>query len=130
LAAKREQLASNEAREHFHDRLAEFAEPVSFAKVVLLAAALYLCFRRRRSRFLEHAGFSMHTVSFMLLSSIALMIALRFRFWLGAYVFLIMGLVSLWQFAYLAVAIRRFYLNTGRWVHECYRWPPRCCCMC
>jgi hypothetical protein len=115
LAAKHDHLASDERREHFHDQLAEFAEPVSFANVVLLAAALYLCFRHRRSRFLEHAAFSMHSVSFMLLSSIALMIALRFRFWLGAYVFLFMALVSLWQFAYLAIAIRRFYLNSGRW---------------
>ena len=38
-----------------------------------------------------------------------------FGFWLGGYLFLIMGLVSLWQFAYLAVAIRRFYLAAGRW---------------
>ena len=115
LAAKREQLKSDEAREHFHDRLAEFAEPVSFANVLLLAAVLHLCFHLRRRRFLEHAAFSMHAVSFMLLSSVTLMFALRFRFWLGVYMFLIMALVSLWQFAYLAVAIRRFYLNTGRW---------------
>jgi hypothetical protein len=26
-----------------------------------------------------------------------------------------MNLISLWQFAYVAVAIRRFYLATGRW---------------
>jgi hypothetical protein len=37
-------------------------------------------------------------------------IAIRFRFWLGGYLFLAMCLISLWQFAYLAVAIRRFYL--------------------
>ena len=115
LAAKRERLTSDEAREHFHDRLAEFAEPVSFANVLLLAAALQVCFHLRRHRFLEHAAFSMHAVSFMLLSSVTLMFALRFRFWLGVYMFLIMALVSLWQFAYVAVAIRRFYLSTGRW---------------
>lgn len=57
----------------------------------------------------------MHVVSFVLLSSVTLLIAIRFRFWLGGYLFLVMGLISLWQFAYLAVAIRRFYLDAGRW---------------
>ena len=37
------------------------------------------------------------------------------RLWLGAYLFLVFGLVSLWQFAYMAAAIRRFYLAAGRW---------------
>jgi hypothetical protein len=115
FAAKRERLTSDETREHFHDRLAEFAEPVSFANVLLLAAALHLGFHSRRRRFLEHAAFSMHAVSFVLLSSVTLMLAIRVRMWLGAYLFLVMALVSLWQFAYLAVAIRRFYLTTGRW---------------
>jgi hypothetical protein len=45
LAAKREQLAGEAARERFHDRLAAFAQPVSFANVVLLAATLHLGFR-------------------------------------------------------------------------------------
>jgi len=153
LAAKQATLASEAARERFHGRLAAFAQPVSFANVVLLAAALHLCFRRkrrrflehaafsmhvvsfvllssvtlllavtlhlgfhwRRRRFLEHAAFSMHIVSFVLLSSVALQIAIRLRFWLGGYLFLVMGLVALWQFVYLAVAIRRFYLAAGRW---------------
>lgn len=115
FAAEKDRLTSDEAREHFHDRLAEFAEPVSFTNVLLLAAALHLCFRFTRRRFLEHAAFSMHAVSFVLLSSVALILTLRFRFYLGKYVFLIMALVSLWQFAYLAVAVRRFYLNAGRW---------------
>jgi hypothetical protein len=75
---------------------------------------LHLFFRRRR-RFLEDAAFSMHVVSFVLLSSLTIMLAIRLRFWLGGYLFLIMGLVGLWQFAYLAVAIRRFYLAAGRW---------------
>ena len=76
---------------------------------------LYLVFHSRRRRFLEHAAFSMHVVSFVLLSSVTLLITIRFRYWLGGYVFLIMNLVALWQFAYLAVAIRRFYLAAGRW---------------
>jgi Protein of unknown function (DUF3667) len=115
LAAKNAAVAGDRARERFHDRLAAFAQPVSFANVVLLAGALHLCFRRQRHRFLEHAAFSMHFVSFVLLSSLALMLAIRLRFWLGGYVLLAMALISLWQFAYLAIAIRRFYLQAGRW---------------
>jgi hypothetical protein len=108
-------LASDAARERFHDRLAAFAQPLSFANVVLLAAALHLCFRRSRPRFLEHAAFSMHVVSFVLLSSLTLVVAVRFRFWLYGYLYLVIVLIALWQFAYLAVAIRRFYLPVGRW---------------
>jgi hypothetical protein len=115
LAAKKEQLAGDAAREHFHSRLAAFAQPVSFANVILLAAALHLAFWRKRRRFLEHAAFSMHVVSFFLLSSVTLLVAVRLRWWLGGYLFLIFFLFSLWQFAYLTVAIRRFYLSTGHW---------------
>jgi hypothetical protein len=115
FAAKKERLTSEAACARFHDRLAAFAQPISFANVLLLAVTLHFGFRWRRRRFLEHAAFSMHVVSFVLLSSLTLLIAIRFRFWLGGYLFLIMGLVLLWQFAYLAVAIRRFYLPAGRW---------------
>lgn len=115
FAAKKERLASEAARARFHDRLAAFAQPVSFANVLLLAATLHLGFRWRRRRFLEHAAFSMHVVSFVLLSSVTLVIAIRLRFWLGGYLFLVMGLVALWQFAYLVAAIRRFYLPAGGW---------------
>jgi hypothetical protein len=115
VAAKREQLASEAAREHFHARLAAFAQPVSFTNVVLLAATLHLVFRWKRRRFLEHAAFSMHAVSFVLLSSVTLFVAIGLRFWLGGYLFLTFGLLGLWQFAYLTVAIRRFYLAKGQW---------------
>jgi hypothetical protein len=115
VAAKREQLASEAARERFHGRLAAFAEPVSFTNVVLLAATLHLLFRRKRRRFLEHAAFSMHAVSFVLLSSVTLFVAIGLRFWLGGYLYLTFGLLGLWQFAYLTVAIRRFYLARGQW---------------
>jgi hypothetical protein len=114
FTAKQARLTSDVSRERFHDRLAAFAQPVSFANVLMLAVTLHLAFHWRRRRFLEHAAFSMHIVSFVLLSSVTLLIAIRLRFWLGGYLFLVMGLVALWQFAYLAVAIRRFYLAAGR----------------
>jgi hypothetical protein len=115
VAEKHEQLSSDAARERFHDRLEAFAEPVSFTNVVLLAAALHLVFRRKRRRFLEHVAFSMHALSFVLLSSLASFVAVRLRSSLGGYLFLTFGLVFLWQFAYLTIAIRRFYLANGRW---------------
>jgi hypothetical protein len=115
LAAKREKLASEAARERFHERLAAFAQPVSFTNVVLLAATLHLVFRSKRRRFLEHAAFSMHVVSFVLLSSLTLLIAIGLRSWLGVYLFLTFGLLGLWHFIYLTVAIRRFYLARGQW---------------
>jgi hypothetical protein len=114
LASKRALLESEGARERFHHQLATFAEPVSFANVLLLAAALHLCFRRNH-RFLEDAAFSMHVVSFVLLSSLTLVLALKVRYWLGSFIFVVLVLVGLWHFAYLAVAIRRFYLTAGRW---------------
>ena len=40
MAAKRAALASDAARERFHDRLAAFTQPVSFTNVVLLTAIL------------------------------------------------------------------------------------------
>ena len=115
LAAKEERLRGEAARERFHNRLAAFAQPVSFTNVVLLAATLQLVFWRKRRRFLEHVAFSMHVVSFVLLSSLTMLVARSLRFWLGGYLFLTFGLVGLWQFAYLAVSIRRFYLPKGQW---------------
>ena len=64
MAAKQEQLETEEARERFHDRLDAFVQPASFANVVLLAATLHLAFWWKRRRFLEHAAFSMHVFSF------------------------------------------------------------------
>jgi hypothetical protein len=115
LAAKRQRVESDAARERFHDRLAAFAQPLSFTNVVLLAAALHLGFLWKRRRFLEHLAFSMHVVSFVLLSSVLLFGIVLLRFWLGRFVFLGLLLVSLLQFGYLTVAIRRFYLPDGRW---------------
>jgi hypothetical protein len=115
MAAKAAKLQTDEARERFHDRMAAFAQPASFANVFLLAAALHLVFRRTSRRFLEHAAFSMHVVSFVLLSSGLQFFAIGVRSWLGGYVFLALLLVVVLQFAYLAVAIRRFYLPSGRW---------------
>lgn len=57
----------------------------------------------------------MHVFSFVLLSGALLSVAFRLRDWLPLNFYLTILLCSAWQFAYLAVAIRRFYLSTGRW---------------
>jgi hypothetical protein len=102
-------LTSQAAANRFHRLLNQFAQPLSFTNVVLLALALYLVFRRRRTLLLDHAVFSMHLVSFVLLSSLAGLPA----FWLSETNEwaspLIILMVCLWQFAYIATAIRRFY---------------------
>jgi uncharacterized protein DUF3667 len=115
MAAKQVQLETEEARTHFHDRLAAFVQPASFTTVFLLAAVLHLAFRRQRRRFLEDVAFSMHVFSFVLLSSVILFVAFRLRGWLPINFYLTIVLFSVWQFAYLAVAIRRFYLTAGGW---------------
>ena len=89
-------------------------QPASFANVILLAATLHLAFRWKRRRFLEHAAFSMHVFSFVL-SSVLLFVAIRLRQWLPIHPFVTILLFALWQFAYLAVAMRRFYLTAGGW---------------
>ena len=115
MAAKQQELAEEAARERFQDRLAAFVQPASFTNVILLAAVLHLAFRRQRRRFLEHAAFSMHVFSFVLLSSVMLFVAFRLRGWLPINFYLTIVLFSVWQFAYLAVAIRRFYLTSRGW---------------
>jgi hypothetical protein len=115
MAAKQEELETQAGRERFHDRLAAFVQPASFTNVILLAAVLHLAFRRQRRRFLEDVAFSMHVFSFVLLSSVILFVAFRLHGWLPINFFLTIVLFSLWQFAYLAVAIQRFYLTAGGW---------------
>ena len=66
------ELESEAARVVFHRKLEAVAEPLSFANVALLALVLALLFHRRRPMLVEHAVFSMHLVSFILLSTLAL----------------------------------------------------------
>jgi hypothetical protein len=109
---------TNDVRDRFNDMLNALATPLSFTTVVLLALALYVCFHRRRSLLVEHAVFSMHYFSFVLLTSLLNVVGSKLG--LGVFFLVVMLAVSLWQFAYLAVAIRRFYLpDSKRWL----AWP-------
>lgn len=120
LAEKEESaaLASDAVRERFHARLNSFAQPLSFANVFLLAAALYMFFRRERGLLIDHVAFSMHFVSFVLLSSIVLKPGISMLKVFALAIAFILA-VSLWQFIYLAIAIRRFYFMVG----AAPRWP-------
>lgn len=105
-------LTSETVREKFHRQLESFAQPLSFTNVLLLALALYLLFRRRRRLFVEHAAFSMHFVSFVLFSSLLFLpIPRLIEIGWTAIVPPAILVVVLWQFAYLAVAIRHFYFS-------------------
>ena len=102
--------APDDVTRRFRDALSDFATPVSFASVVLLAIVLYALFRRRRRLFVEHAVLSMHYFSFVLLSSLIYVIARK----LGLFesivgLLLVMVGVTVWQAGYLVVALRRFY---------------------
>jgi hypothetical protein len=104
-------LTSDVVRERFHRKLNQFVQPLSFANVVLLSLALFVLFRRRRRLLLHHAVFSIHLMSFILASSLGLMPAV----WLLENDYssglAIIFAVSIWQFAYVAAATRRFYFT-------------------
>ena len=105
-------LESESARERFHAALERVAEPLSFANVVMLAIALYAIFHRRRRLFAEHGAFSLHFLSFVLFSSLVFALVPLLMKWGWSQIVLPLLLpVVVWQFAYLAIAIRRFYLG-------------------
>ena len=99
------------AKQRFHDRLRQFAQPLAFGNVLFLAAGLFLLFRSRSPYYVDHLVFSMHAVTFVLLSSVMLVPAIRINE-SARWVALVMILtVAIWQFAYLTTAIRRMYYS-------------------
>jgi uncharacterized protein (TIGR03382 family) len=92
----------------FGDALSDFATPVSFASVLLLAVVLYALFRRRRPLFVEHAVLSMHYFSFVLLSSLVYVVSRKLGLTMAGFLLVMLG-VTLWQAGYLVFALRRFY---------------------
>src|SRR5262245_51644825 len=104
-------LESEQVRDEFHKKLDGFTEPLSFANVLLIALALYVCFHRRRPLLVEHGVFSMHVVSFVLLSSLPVAAAMPFLETHGVIVAVIVLAIVVWQFVYLGTAVRRFYLT-------------------
>ena len=107
--------APDEVRSRFNDALGDFATPVSFTTVLLFATVLYVLFHRRRPLLVEHMVFSMHCFSFVLLSTLLTVIALSQNLVEGFAVFAVTMLgVTIWQVAYLTIAVRRFYWHLDR----------------
>ena len=104
-------LTTDAARERFHAKLHAFAQPLSFSNTILLALVLFAFFHWKQPLLVAHGVFSMHFVSFVLLSSVILLapflLLLNGRLSIVAVVFVLIGVVS--QFVYLGVAVRRFY---------------------
>ena len=96
--------------------LGAVATPLSFASVLLFALVLHACFNRRRPLMLEHAVFSMHYFSFVLISTLMQLAVVSAAMAMQGFrlAILFMLLFSAWQFAYLGVAIRRFYFAGTR----------------
>jgi len=106
---------SDDTRARFNRTLNGFATPLSFTTVLLVALTLYACFHRRRPLLVEHAVFSMHYYSFVLLSLLLVVLTMRLRL-ISSFALSIALLLSVmvWQFVYLAIGVRRFYLAHSR----------------
>lgn len=105
--------ASTDVRDRFNETLAAFTMTLSFTTVVLLALTLYACFHRRRPLLVEHAVLAMHFFSFVLLWTLVALLATRFRLGLVA-TLVLLNVAIVWQFAYLLIAIRRFYFSGSK----------------
>ena len=97
------------AQAEFHERLRRLVQPLSFGNVFFLALGLFVMFRSRVPLLVDHLVFSVHAVTFVLLSSLLLLPANWFdesAKWITLPMVLAAGV---WQFAYLTTAIRRCY---------------------
>jgi Protein of unknown function (DUF3667) len=102
-------VSSDAARVRFHDTLNRFAQPVSFANVLLLSLALHAAFRRRRPLLLHNATFAMHIVSFVLLSSVLLVPTIRGVAMGNPVNIAVILTVFVWQAFYIGAAVRAYY---------------------
>lgn len=97
------------AQAQFHERLRRLVQPLSFGNVFFLALGLFVMFRARVPLLVDHLVFSVHTVTFVLFSSLLLLPAYWFdesAEWITLPLVLAVGV---WQFGYLTTAIRRCY---------------------
>ena len=108
--------ATDEITGRFSGMLGAVATPLSFASVLLFAFVLYACFNRRRPLMLEHAVFSMHYFSFVLVSTLMQLAVFSAAMALQGFRLALPFLLafSVWQLTYLGVAIRRFYFAGTR----------------
>jgi Protein of unknown function (DUF3667) len=104
-------LESESVRARFSRKLETFTEPLSFTNMVLLALVLYALFSRHTPLLVHHAVFSMHLLSFVLVSTVLLVPTIRLVYKMPGVTLLIVWAIVVWQFAYVMIAIRRFYLD-------------------
>jgi hypothetical protein len=116
VRARANELRGDDDRRDFHRRLAQFAQPISFTNVLLLAAVLSLLFWRRRLLFVQHCTFAMHCMAFVLIAALVLGRTAIELLQNGALIAaLLLNIALSWlQVIYLGVAVRRFYLAGDR----------------
>jgi hypothetical protein len=106
-----------DVQQRFGGMLNAAATLLTFISIVLLAAVLYASFHGRRPLFVEHVVFSMHYFSFVLISLLPVVFAMKLKLTLALPLLLVF---QLWQLTYFAVSIRRFYMPDRRKV---VAWP-------
>jgi Protein of unknown function (DUF3667) len=116
LARKRQtvDITSDAARQRFHAALNRFAQPLSFANVLLLSLLLHAVYRRRRALLLDNAAFAMHLVSFVLISSLTLLPVARVMTVSRAIGLVWILAIFLWQAYYMGAAVRAYYFAADR----------------
>ena len=104
-------LNSPATGEKFNAKLQGFAQPLSFANVVLLALVLYVLFRRKRPLFIHHSVFSMHLMSFVLLSGLLFLPGIQLLVVNEGLSLIYVLSIVVAQFVYITISIRRFYFE-------------------
>jgi len=115
-AGRAEELAEDDERRDFHQRLAQFSQPLGFSNVLLLALALYAVFFWRYRLYAQHGVFAMHYMAFILLSTAIVsggVLELFQAGYVATGIYINLGL-TLAQLIYLIVAVRRFYFGHSR----------------
>ena len=102
-------VSSDAAKARFHGTLNRFAQPVSFANVLLLSLLLHALFRRRRPLLLDNATFAMHMISFVLLSSVVLVPTIRGVAMGNPVNVAVILTVFVWQAFYIGAGVRAYY---------------------
>lgn len=102
-------VSSDAAKARFHDTLNRFAQPVSFANVLLLSLLLHALFRRRRPLLLDNVTFAMHIISVVLMSSVLLVPTIRGVAMGHPVNIAVILAVFVWQAFYIGAAVRAYY---------------------
>lgn len=101
--------------DRFTATLTTLATPLSFAVVVLFGMLLYLLFNRQRPHFVDHLVFALHYYGFALIVAVLAVAWVRSPLEVSFTAFLLgSSALILWQFVYLVIAVRRFYLPQQR----------------